>query len=241
MTEMTNVQGSRQGPRVLLLYYTYTGQALKVLEAVGEVLRARGCEVCTAKVEFTDSRYADRFSRFPMRKVWPDMLSILPAQMRHATGEIRIPDAAASGDYDLVCIGSPTWWRTTSMPMRTFLKSDEARKLLAGKPFATFIVCRRYWRENLKTVRKLGEKCGGRYVGGLHFAYPGGQIRSMLSLTSYLGSGEYRDRYLGVRIPTTNVQPHQLAEAREFAAGLANLLIGDESPAPTTGQSHSVT
>ena len=86
MTEMTKVQGSRQRPRVLLLYYTYTGQALKVLEAVGEVLRARGREVCTAKVEFPDSRYADRFSRFPMRKVWPDMLSILPAQTRHATG-----------------------------------------------------------------------------------------------------------------------------------------------------------
>jgi menaquinone-dependent protoporphyrinogen IX oxidase len=213
-------------PRVLLLYYTYTGQSQKVLEAAGEVFRERGCKVDKAEIEFTDRRFAERFSRFPMRRVWPDMLSVLPAQVRRAAGEIRTPDEVRSGDYDLVCIGSPTWWRTTSMPMRSFLKSDEARKLLAGKPFAAFVVCRRYWRVNFKTVRKLGEKRGGRYVGGVHFEYPGGQIRSMLSLASYLGSGEYRDRYMGLRIPTTNVQPEQLDETRRFAVALADRLFG---------------
>jgi hypothetical protein len=48
----------------------------------------------------------------------------------------------------------------------------------------------------------------------------------MLSLTSYLGSGEYRDRYLGVRIPSTNVQPEQLEQTRKFAAALADRLFG---------------
>jgi menaquinone-dependent protoporphyrinogen IX oxidase len=212
-------------PRVLLLYYTYTGQSLKVLEAAAEVFRDRGCEVRTAQIEFTDPRFAERFSRFPMRRVWPDMLSVLPAQLRRASGEIRTPDAVRDGDYDLICIGSPTWWRTASMPMRSFLKSDEARQLLAGKPFAVFVVCRRYWRENLAAVRKLATGRGGRYAGGVHFGYPGGQLRSMLALTSYLGTGEYRDRYLGVRIPVTNVQPEQLEQSRKFASDLADSLL----------------
>ena len=227
MTDAARDQRSDQRtPQVLLLYYTYTGQSLKVLEAAAEVFRERGCQVHKAQIEFTDRRFSARFSRFPMRHVWRDMLSVLPAQTRQATGEIRTPDEVRTGDYDLICIGSPTWWRTTNLPMRSFLKSDDARKLLAGKPFAVFVVCRRYWRDNLTTVRKLGEKRGGRYAGGMHFVYPGGQIRSLLSLTSYLGSGEYRNRYLGVRIPTTNVQPQQLAQTREFAQALANELFG---------------
>jgi menaquinone-dependent protoporphyrinogen IX oxidase len=224
-------------PRVLLLYYTYTGQALKVLEAAGEVFRDHGCEVQTAGIEFTDRRFAERFSRFPMRRVWPDMLSVFPAQIRRATGEIRIPDAVRDGEYDLICIGSPTWWRTASMPVRSFLKSDDARKLLAGKSFTVFVVCRRYWRENLTAVRKLAEKDGGRYVGEVHFAYPGDQVRSMLSLTSYLGTGEYRDRYLGVRIPTTNIAPEQLEETRKFASGVADRLFEAASPATQPGLS----
>jgi menaquinone-dependent protoporphyrinogen IX oxidase len=232
MTDVTGDQGGERPPRVLLLYYSYTGQSGRVLEAAGEVLRRRGCEVHKAEIEFTDPRFSQRFSRFPMRHVWPDMLSVLRAQKRRATGEIRTPDTVRSGDYDLICIGSPTWWQTTSMPMRSFLESDEARKLVAGKPFAVFVVCRQYWRENLAAVRELAEQQGGRYVDGIHFTYPGDPVRSMMSLTSYLGSGEYRDRYLGVRIPPTNIQPEHLEQARTFAAGLADRLFpaGPASP-----------
>lgn len=212
-------------PRVLLLYYSYTGQARKVLDAAGEAFRERGFDVATAPIEFTDPRYAERFSRFPMNHVWRDFIGMLPAQTFKATGEIRTPDEVRRTDYDLICIGSPTWWRDVSMPLRSFLKSREARPLLEGTPFAVFVVCRRYWRENLNAVRKLAEKAGGRYEGAVHFGYPGDQVRSMLSLTSYLGSGEYRDRYLGLRIPTTNISEAQLQESRRFAAELADRVL----------------
>jgi flavodoxin len=236
---MSGATGPRR-PRVLLLYYTYTGQALKVLEAAGEVFRDRGFDVIKAQIEFTDPRYAQRFSRFPMRRVWPDMLSVLPAQTRRATGQIRIPDAVHDGDYDLICIGSPTWWSTASMPIRSFLESNEARKLLTGKPFAVFAVCRDSWKGNVAEVRTLGEKQGGRCVDEIHFTYPGDPLRSMLSLTSYLGTGEYRDRYLGVPIPTTNVQPEQLDQTRRFASALADRLFEEQSlkPRDETPQAH---
>ena len=111
--------------------------------------------------------------------------------------------------------------------MRSFLKSDEARKLLAGKPFAVFVVCRQYWNENSTAVRELAEQQGGRYVDEIHFTYPGDPLRSMLSLTSYLGSGEYREKYLGMRIPSTNVQSEQLEQTRKFAGALADRLFGE--------------
>ena len=221
-----NGSGGRS-PKVLLLYYSSTGQSQKVLEAAGEVFRERGCEVHHAQIELTDERYAERFSRFPMRRVWPDMLSVLQAQKRGEIAEIRTPDTVRDNDYDLICIGSPTWWETASLPMRSFLESDEAQKLLQDKRFAVFVVCRQYWQENLMTVRELAEAQGGRYVDEIHFTYPGDTVRSMLSLTSYLGSGEYRQKYLGVRIPTTNVQPEQLEDTRKFAATLVDRLSGE--------------
>ena len=226
MTDTSSAGERGQSARVLLLYYTFTGQSLKVLEAAADVFRERGYEVHMAEIEFTDERYAERFSRFPMRRVWPDMLSVLQAQKRGDIGEIRTPPTVRDTDYDLICIGSPTWWQTVSMPMRSFLKSEEGRQLLAGKPFAVFVVCREYWQENLAAVRDLAEKRGGRFVDEIHFTYPGDTVRSMLSLTSYLGSGQYRDRYLGVRIPPTNVQPEQLEQARKFAAALADRVFG---------------
>ena len=63
-------------------------------------------------------------------------------------------------------------------------------------------------------------------MDGVHFRYEGGQVRSLLSLISYLGSGEYRDRYLGVKIPPTNIRDYHLQTARAFGDGLANRLLG---------------
>src|SRR4051795_7980392 len=221
-------------PRALLAYYTYTQQSLKVAEVIAEVLRERGCEVHLAGIELTDSRYAERFSRFPLRHAYRDLFGMLPAQLRGATGEIRIPDEARDGEFDLVCVGSPTWWLKTSVPVRSFLKSDDAGRLLHGKPFAAFVVCRRYWGINLRCVEKLGAKQGGEFVGAIHFSFAGGQVRSLLSLLSYFGSGENRERYLGLKIPPTNLAPEYPAQARAFAAQLANGLVEARSrPAAT--------
>ena len=41
----------------------------------------------------------------------------------------------------------------------------------------------------------------------IRFTYKGGQIRSLLSLLSYFGKGEMRERALGIKIPPTNLQP----------------------------------
>jgi flavodoxin len=222
-------------PSVLFVFYTHTQQSLRVADAMADVLRERGCDVSLAGVEFTDPHYARKFGRFPFRHGVLDLLTVLSAQVRRATGQIRIPDAAREGDYDLVVFGSPTWFFTTNMPLRSYLKSAEAGKVLAGKRFAAYVVCRRYWSINLKEVRKLGTAQGGTYAGGTRFQFAGGQIRSLLSLLSYFGKGEMRERYLGVKIPPTNLKPDFPGQAQAFANKLAGSLDGGH--ASTEGMS----
>src|SRR5450755_1552642 len=221
------------GPRVLFVYFTYTQQSLKVAEAMADVLRERGCDVRLARIELTDSRWAERFTRFPLQHAVFDIFGMMPAQVRGATGEITIPEEAQDGDYDLVVIGSPTWWIKTSVPIRSYLKSDAAARILKGKRFAAYVVCRRYWGVNLRTVKKLGTEKGGSYVDGAHWSFAGGQIKSLLSLLSYLGKGENRERYLGVKIPVTNLQAGGLEGARAFAAGLAERVVDVAPSSPS--------
>jgi hypothetical protein len=217
-------------PKVLFVYYTYSQQTRSVVEAMADVLRARGCDVTLAEIEYTDPRYAGRFSRFPFPRVYVDLFSMFPAQLRRATGEFRISDEARDGDYDFICIGSPTWWLTTCMPVRSFMKSDLAKRLLNGKRFSAFAVCRRYWRNNLHTIRNLGTGHGGKFVSGTHFVHAGGQVMSMLSLLSFLGTGADRERYLGVKIPSAGLKPDYLRQAQDFAGGIADsLALGHES------------
>jgi len=212
-------------PRVLLVYYSHTQQAKRVSDALAGVLRGRGCDVTQAGIEFTDPKYAKNFKVFPFRHAVFGILPLLWPQLRRRTGQIRIPDEAKGGDYDLVCFGSPTWFFTTNMPLRSYLESDEAHAVLAGKPFAAYVVCRRYWSINLKEVRKRGTAQGGKYVDGIRFTYEGGQIRSLLSLLSYFGKGEMRERSLGVKIPPTNLKPDFGDQAEAFANKLADTTL----------------
>jgi menaquinone-dependent protoporphyrinogen IX oxidase len=229
-------------PQVLVVYYTYTQQSLAIAEAMADSFRERGCEVRLAGIEFTDKRYAERFTRFPLRHAYLDIFGMMPAQLRGATGEIRVPKEAQQGDYDLVCIGSPTWWLKTSVPIRSFLKSDAAARVLGGKRFAAYVVCRRYWSINLKAVKKLGTKQGGEWIDGTHFSFAGGQVRSLLALLSYFGKGENRERYLGIKIPPTNLKPGYGEQARAFASELADGLAGaDSEPAPENSMTRSLT
>ena len=212
-------------PSVLFVYFTYTNQTRRVMDAMAEVLRGRDVDVTLAAIEFTDARYAGRFKEFPMPHPFRELVGMIPAESpRRRPAKIAIPDVVTAREYDLVCIGSPTWWLSTDVPIRSFLQSDTATRVLGGNPFAVAVCCRRYWRHNLKTVRRLGIKHGGAFAGGIHFRYQGGQVRSLLSLLSYLGSGEYRERYLGIKIPPTNIQDNHLQAAREFAGELASLL-----------------
>ena len=206
---------------VLVAYFSYTNQTKKVLDTMAGVLRDRNCEITFAQIELTDRRYEKRFESFPLKKPYREMFGMIPAELRDKPVEIAIPDSVTERPYDLVIVGAPTWWLSTDVAMRTFMESKEAEKAMKDKPFATVICCRRYWKHNFKTLQRKGKAIGGRFVDGIYFRYQGGQVRSLASLLSYLGSGEYRKRYLGVKIPPTNIQDYHLKEARTFADKLA--------------------
>jgi flavodoxin len=221
---MSSNGASEAKPRVLFVYYTHTQQAQRVCDAMAEVMRGRGLDVTQASIEFTDPRYLDKFAVFPFKHAVFDIVPLLWPQLRQKTGQIVIPDEAKSGDYDLIVFGSPTWFFRTAMPLRSYLVSDEAKAVLAGKPFGAYVVCRRYWSVNLHEVERRGKAQGGKYVDGIRFTYEGGQIRSLLSLLSYFGKGEMRERSLGIKIPPTNLKPDFGDQATAFANKLADSL-----------------
>lgn len=212
-------------PRVLIVYYTLTKQSGRVVDAITKAFQAQDCDVAEALIEFTDERWVQKLSQFPMRRPMAQIGSVLPAQMRHKTGEIRIPSEAQAGHYDLVLIASPTWWFRTCIPIRSYLESPAAKAVLDGKPFATVSISRRYFSINLREQRKLAEQDGGRFTDKTHFVVAGGQVKSMLSWLGYMKHGEAQSRVLGLKMPPPNLQPDFEQQAKTFADGLVDKVL----------------
>ena len=140
------------------------------------------------------------------------------------------------GDYDLVVIGSPTWWLTTNMPIRSYLKSSAAESVLDGKPFAAFSVSRRYWKGNMKDVRKLGEDSGGRWVGrnALHLRRRTGHIDALVARVHEAGRTARADP----RREDARAQPEaRLRGSRRAASSSASPTARPAETACTAGTS----
>jgi menaquinone-dependent protoporphyrinogen IX oxidase len=213
-------------PKTLIVYYSLTKQTGRVVDAMASALEARGCHVTKALIEFLDQRYLPKLSEFPMKRPMLQIPVILPAQLRHKTGEIRIPPEAEAGDYDLVILASPTWWFQTSMPIRSYLESPAAKTVLNGKPFACASISRRYFSINLGQQKKLGEKNGGRWIDKTHFVVAGGQVKSMLSWLGYMKHGEPQERVMLLKMPPPNLQPDFEEQARSVVDGVADKALG---------------
>jgi flavodoxin len=205
-------------PKALVVYFSLTHQTARVADAIAAALEARGCEAVKAPIEFTDERWVPHLSQFPMERPFRQLVTVLPAQLRHKTGEIRIPVEAQAGDYDLVVIASPTWWFQTSMPVRSYLESPEARQVLNGKPFACASISRRYFSINLRQQKKLGERNGGQWVDKTHFVSAGGQVKSMCAWLGYMKHGEPTSRSKHKASSTALSTRHSTNEAQATTA-----------------------
>ena len=215
--------------KVLIVYYSLTKNTGHVVDEMEKALAARGCNVTKALLEFTDERYLPKLSQFPMKRPMFQIPVILPAQLRHKTGAIRIPPEAESGDYDLVVIASPTWWFQTSMPIRSYLESPAAKAVLDGKPFACVSVSRRYHRMNLNQQREMGEKSGGRFIDRTHFVQAGNQVTSMLSWLGYMKHGEAQKRVFLLPMPSPFLKPDYEEQARTFVDGVVDEVFGQST------------
>ena len=217
--------------KVLFVFYSFTQQTRRAADTMADVLRARGHDVTEAALEFTDPHYAPRFSKRPMS--WPiaKIVGMLPAQARRKTGEIRIPPEAHSGDYDLVVIGAPTWWLTTCMPVRSYLHDPDTKRFLRGKSFAAYSTSRRYYKNNLKTIREAGESSGGRFIDSTHFVADGNQVMSMWSWLAFMRHDKERDRSFGVKMPHPNLKVGYEQQAVSFINGVADRALAQPAGA----------
>ena len=126
-------------PSVLFVYYTYTQQTRKVVRGDGRACSAAAAATWPWPRSSSPTPATRTVQPVPHATAVPEVVAMIPAEPRRRPAKIGIPAVVTERDYDLVCIGSPTWWLSTDVPIRSFLESDTASQVLHGKPFAAAV------------------------------------------------------------------------------------------------------
>lgn len=199
------MSGSSPARRALLIYYSFTDQARIAAELAATELRAMSVESEIVRIDYADP--AQRLVR-PLPFAEQVRLGNLAEQRKTAPVVFDRPDLL-NVRYDFVLLFSNTWKFHPSVPVQSFLASTEAANLLRGMPFAVVVVCRGFWRKNLRLVREAAESLGGLYLAGEGFGFAGGWLTSTVQSIRYVASSGAGDSRWGL----LSLQPFGLSPA----------------------------
>ncbi|MEJ2268840.1 MAG: hypothetical protein P8Y04_03585 [Desulfobulbaceae bacterium] len=150
------VDRARRNNRVLLVYYSFSGQTGVLINRLAAGLKEQGIEVCFEKLKPVTHL------RFPVGSIFRTYLMMFSTFFRKRV-PIQKLSAKCSREYDLIILAGPTWSYNPSGPVLSFLDRD-GKDVLGGREVLPLISCRGYWKAHwwgfLKIAGKNPERAG---------------------------------------------------------------------------------
>jgi len=209
--------------RILIIYYSQTGQTERVLRIVADALRAAPHEVEMRRLNPVKD------FRFP----WSP-LALLGLMVRTYAGaklsvELEaLPPEVLTGRYDLVIIGHQPWFLTPSVPVNAFLDGP-ASALLRDHKVVSVITCRKLWKRGYRIFERKVRARGAEVVDSLVVEDPAPQPMNMVTTVFHLLTGRTLDHGPFKKIfPPVGIGEDGLRQARQFGERLSVRLAAGE-------------
>jgi hypothetical protein len=147
---------------------------------------------------------------------WPDMSfwDAMPESVRKIPSKLNPLQFDPTKKYDLIILGYPIWFLSPPIPLTTFLKSDAAKKVMAGTPVVTVIGARNMWVSAQEDIKKMILENKGQLVGNIALHDRHQNLLSVVTIIYWLMTGK-KDRYLGV-FPKPGVSDEDILQATRF-------------------------
>ena len=199
--------------KVLVVTYSQTGQLADITARVVAPLRAAGHQV------HVETLMPEKAFPWP----WPivDFVDAFPECVQLDAPPLQPLSVSKDKDFDLVILTYQVWYLSPSLPMTAFLKSQEGRALIAGKPVVTLVACRNMWLSAQETMKHLIAEAGGKLRDHIAFTDHGHPLATFITTPRWVLTGK-RNAWLG--LPPAGVAPAEIEGAARFGHALAEAL-----------------
>ena len=204
---------------ILIVYYSQTGQLKTILENIastlsGEVIRITNLPI-TPQKEYPFPWKADEFYG-----AFPETFLQIPTPLT------PVPSDILNKKYDLVILGYTVWYLTPSIPINSFLKSEEAKAQLANTPEQTVSASRNMWIMAQEKVKKLLVANRANLVGNIALVDRNINHISVITIVHWLMGGK-KTRMFGI-FPKPGVSDKDIANASRFGKPIKKALRENE-------------
>lgn len=166
--------------KVLVLYYSQTGQLKNVIESFTSKLHDEEIQVDIREIKPVQ-QYPFPWKFYEFAQEFPEAALV----EGHEVKELEF----LQNNYDLIILGYTIWFLAPSSPMVGFLKSEQAKKIFNNKPVVTLIACRDMWVMAQEKMKILLNDVGASLIDNVALTDQGKGIYSFITTPKWLMSG----------------------------------------------------
>jgi hypothetical protein len=216
--------------RVLIVYYSFSGQTQLMMQRLSAGMREYGIEVELERLQTVDQ------ISFPFAS-WVQMARVMVLSFFRWRVPIRPVDRLDSAEWDLIVLAGPTWSYNPSGPVLTLL-DHYGRCFGAGTRVLPFISCRSYWRTHYWGLQRILRRLGTEVLEPIVYLHSArepwrtiGLFLQLMGRLPRLESSWFRRRY-----PRYGHSREQWQDALEEGRKVARQLLGieDQTVLPVT-------
>ncbi len=208
--------------RVLVLYYSQSGQLKNMVNSATEPLKASDeVQVDYRKIEPV-AKYPYPWPFYPFFDAFPEAIYMNGCEVE--------PIDDLEDDYDLIILGYTIWFLSPSIPVTGFMQSEQAKRLFKDKPVVTLIACRDMWVMAQEKMKSLLSDVGATLIDNVVLTDQGGSIYAFVTTPRWLLTGK-KDPFWG--FPAAGVSKKELQESSRFGERILEGLKKSEEKAKT--------
>jgi hypothetical protein len=197
--------------RVLVVYYSQTGQLENVAHSIAGPLRAAGHAVTFLKLE------PARPYPFPWRfweflDAFPESVSLDPPPLE---------PWHVHGPFDLILLCYTVWYLSPAPPITAFLKSAPGRALLRDTPVVTVAGCRNMWVMAQEEMKKLLALAGARHCDHVALVDSAPALATFITTPRWMLTGRKNPLY---GLPAAGFTESEIVGTARFGRALARSL-----------------
>ncbi|MDF1883131.1 dialkylresorcinol condensing enzyme [Sulfurimonas sp. SAG-AH-194-C21] len=201
--------------KVLVLYYSQTGQLRRILESFTSTLADEEISV-EYKIIQPKTPYPFPWPFYNFFDEFPEAVLLDGCEIE----EVKNLD----NDYDLIILGYTVWYMAPSIPITAFMQLAQAKTLFKDKPVVTVVACRDMWVLAQEKMTRMLTDVGARVIDHVALTDQGGSVKSLVSLPMWMLSG---DKKYFKAFPTAGIKEEEIKACSRFGKRLNEKLKVD--------------
>jgi hypothetical protein len=205
--------------RVLVLYYSQSGEVAEIASVFATELARTGVEVIIERLN------PETAHPYPWRSI-RRFFDVMPESVLGLPPPIRNPGHDPTSRFRLVVLAYPVWFLSPALPVQAFFRLRHA-EVLHGTETVTITVSRAMWQRASERIKSLLATAGAVHCDNVVVTHQGSPLLTLVSTPRALLFGR-KDSLLGV-FPKAGVADSDRARVRELARVIAQRLQSDRS------------